>query len=74
MGERTLTCGLLMNESGGYDVCVMPHWDLDASMIESFDEAGDAFGRHAQISIALRADGWVLADRASHAVRQRAQL
>ncbi len=66
-GARTLTCGLIVNEDGGFDVCVMPHWNLDASTIESFDAAGPAFGRHAQIAMDLRGNGWTLADHGTHA-------
>jgi hypothetical protein len=43
-GGRSLTCGLLANETGGYDVCVMPHWNLDAFTIEEFD------GSHAALA------------------------
>ena len=67
-GGRTLTCGLSANDTGGYDVSVMPHWNIDASTIEAFEDAGDAFGRHAQIAMALRGSGWTVADHASHAV------
>ena len=67
-GGRTLTCGLIANDTGGYDVSVMPHWNIDASTIESFDEAGPAFGRHAQIAMDLRGSGWTLADHGTHAV------
>ncbi len=60
---RSLTCALIAND-GAFDVCVLPHWDLDAATLESFDDAGRAFGRHAQIAMMLRSDGWKLIDHA----------
>lgn len=66
-GQRTLTCGLLANDDGGYDVCVMPHWNIEESTIEAFEDAGEAFGRHAQIAMTLRGNGWTLADHGTNA-------
>jgi hypothetical protein len=54
---RSLTCALIANDVGGFDVCVLPHWDLDASTLEMFDDAGSAFGRHAQIAMLLETTG-----------------
>lgn len=73
-GQRWLTCSLLLNDSGGYDVCVMPHWNFELSTIEPYNSAGDAFGRHAQIAMSLRGNGWTLVDHAAKRARDSAPL
>ena len=59
-GDRSLTCALNANAVGDYDVCVLPHWNLSGSTIETFDNGADAFGRHAQIAMMLRSHGWTV--------------
>ncbi len=53
-----MTCVLNANAVGDYEVCVLPHWKISASKIESFENVADAFERHAQIAITLRSAGW----------------
>lgn len=71
-GHRSLTCSLTANERDGYDVCVMPHWNFALSTIEPYDHAADAFGRHAQIAMALRGNGWTLVDHGATRPRNAA--
>lgn len=58
-----LTCELDANDTGGYDVCLVPHWDVSAAAIERFDAATSALERHAELARYLRDDGWKLATR-----------
>jgi hypothetical protein len=55
---RTVTCEIRANGDGSYDVCVVPHWDVGASTIESYQRPIDALERHAEISWYLHEDGW----------------
>jgi len=65
-GGRYLSCSLIASDDG-YDVCVVPYWNLDASTIQVFEDAAAAFGRHAQIAMALRGNGWALVEQGSAA-------
>ena len=58
-----LTCEIDANATGGYDVCVVPHWDVSSAAIERFDGATSALQRHAELARCLREAGWQLAKR-----------
>lgn len=62
---RALTCELDIRGDRGYDVSVVPHWDVSSSLIERFDAPGGAWLRHAEIARRLRESGWVLTDHVS---------
>jgi hypothetical protein len=65
-GSKSITCQLENNVAGSsYDVCVVPHWDVAATVIEGASTSLDGLRRHAQIARELRAAGWAL-DRRSH--------
>ena len=61
--DAVLTCELATNREGGYDVCLVPHWDVTAAAVEQFDAAVSALRRHAELVRVLRASGWDLASR-----------
>jgi hypothetical protein len=60
-----ITCGVDMNEANRCDVSVIPHWDLASCAVEHFDSPMAAIARHAELSLALREEGWVVTDRVS---------
>ena len=69
-GGHAMTCSVDMVGNGSaYDVCVLPHWDLSASLIARFNDAATAFERHAEISLFLRQSGWTVAQHSPrHAI------
>jgi len=56
---HAITCEIDANKDRAYDVCVVPHWDVSASVIERFDTEYQAFERHAEVVRHLREAGWV---------------
>jgi hypothetical protein len=61
-GDRHLTCRVdAVTDIAEYDVATVPHWDLNAAFIETFDAAGAALRRHADIAAHLREAGWTVA-------------
>lgn len=54
-----LTCEIMTNGSGSYDVCVITHWHLALSVIEAYDTPASALYRHAELVSDLRKVGWV---------------
>ena len=65
-----LTCELDADPRGGFEVSVIPHWNVSSAAIEHFDGARDAFRRHAELARYLRETGWHLENRRQrHAVR-----
>jgi len=60
-GRRVLTCEILATDRGGFDVVVVPLWDINAAVIEPYDRAADAMRRHAEIAAAFRQAGWAVA-------------
>ena len=58
-----VTCELDTNPAGGYEVCVVPHWNVASAAIERFDAAVTALERHAELARYLRDTGWHLARR-----------
>jgi len=59
----SLTCEINANTTGGYDVCVVPHWDVSLAAIERFDGVTSALQRHAELAQCLREAGWQLSRR-----------
>jgi hypothetical protein len=57
-----LTCELDATASG-YEVCVVPHWNVASAAIERFDASVTALERHAELAQYLRDTGWHLARR-----------
>ena len=70
--DAVLTCELATNTAGGYDVCLVPHWDVAAAAIERFDAAVSALRRHAELVALLRENGWELESRGRRAFRRAA--
>jgi hypothetical protein len=63
-GENALTCAVDASDGrSGYDVCVVPHWDVESAMIEPADSTISALRRHAEIACALRDAGWSVVNR-----------
>ena len=56
-GTRVLTCEI-RSFGKTYDVSVVPHWDVSASVIESFERPASALRRHAEIASDFRQAGW----------------
>ena len=54
----SITCQIDMTERRKFEVCVVPHWDVSASVIEEFDAVSRAVTRHAEIARRLRDAGW----------------
>lgn len=61
--HAALTCEVDANAAGGYEVSVVPHWNVASAAIERFDAATTALERHAEVSEYLRETGWHLARR-----------
>ena len=57
-----MTCEIDALDDRSYDVSVVPHWNISATVVEHFDLALSAMERHASIARRLRADGWVVID------------
>jgi hypothetical protein len=61
-GSRHLTCLVdALPDIAEYDVATVPHWDLNASTVETFDAPSAALHRHADIAAHLREAGWTVA-------------
>ena len=54
-----LTCEIVVNGPGSYDVCVIPHWDVGSSVVEGFERPSVAICRHADLVSHFREDGWM---------------
>ncbi len=63
-GGRAVTCEIDARDDRGYEVAVIPHWDVSGAQVEQFDDALGAMERHASIARSLRAGGWVVIDHA----------
>jgi hypothetical protein len=62
-GANAITCELDARDDRSYEVCVVPHWDPSATVIEHFETPMLAVERHADIAKRLRENGWVVIDR-----------
>ena len=58
--------------TNSFDVCVVPHWDVSSSVIETFNSACSALERHAEISLQLRETGWVVSRNSDSATSELA--
>jgi hypothetical protein len=57
-GTKTLTCEVRVFGKQTYNVCVVPHWDVSSSVVETFKRPGVALRRHAEIASDFREAGW----------------
>lgn len=64
-GSRALTCEVRATDRGGFDVCVVPLWDVHAAVVEPYATAGAALRRHAEIAAAFRQGGWAVTRQTS---------
>jgi hypothetical protein len=55
---QVLTCEIRVDGSQSYDVCVVPHWNVDQSSVEHYRRASAALGRHAELAWYLGETGW----------------
>jgi hypothetical protein len=60
---KTITCEVDVLGAGSYDVSLVPHWDVSASIVQRFDAPHGALLRHADIARQLRDGGWMMVDR-----------
>lgn len=61
-GEEAITCQIDRTlADGSYAVSVVPHQNLTAAAIETYDASIPAFQRHAAIVSELRQTGWKMA-------------
>jgi hypothetical protein len=61
-GANAITCELDARDDRSYEVCVVPHWDPTAAVIERFATPEPALLRHADIAKRLRENGWIVID------------
>jgi len=67
-GADSLTCAIETAASRtSYDVCILPHWNLEVASVEPFPAAKNAMRRHAEIASRLRQAGWVAEYGSTHA-------
>jgi hypothetical protein len=59
----TLTCEVDANRQG-WEIFVVPHWNVGASTIERFPTMLRALERQAEIAYELREAGWTVVDHA----------
>jgi len=67
-GANAITCELDARDDRSFEVCVVPHWDPSAAVIERFRTPMLAVERHADIARRLRENGWIVID---HVVPRR---
>jgi hypothetical protein len=60
--NRAITCEVEADRTHSFEVSLVPHWNVSASVIERFDAVHHAFLRHAEMARRLREAGWVRAD------------
>jgi hypothetical protein len=61
-GANAVTCQIDRTQTdGSYTVSVVPHQDLTAAAIETYESSVPAFRRHAAIVSDLRRAGWKMA-------------
>ena len=59
---NSITCQLDVRSDWSYELCVVPHGDPSAAVIERFDAPTPALLRQAEITQHLRASGWTVID------------
>ncbi len=60
---QALSCGVFAHSSGTFSVHLVPLWDCDLAIVETFDDVSDAFERQVEIAQYLRECGWLIAQR-----------
>lgn len=58
--DRFVTCELDATPRGQYEVCVIPHWNVQASVVEDRPDVMTAVERHAQLARRFREAGWTV--------------
>jgi hypothetical protein len=62
---QMFTCEVRANREHSYDLCIVPHWDIDATVIEPYSRCAEALQRHAEVAASFRDAGWArLCERA----------
>lgn len=64
--QQVLSCEIAINGSQHYDVCVVPHWDVNAAAVEPYDRPATALRRHAELAWYFREAGWKLVREQTH--------
>jgi hypothetical protein len=59
---RALSCSVWTRTDLTCAVHIVPLWESDAEVIETFSRPKDALRRHAEIASNLREAGWLLAE------------
>jgi hypothetical protein len=57
---NSITSQLDVRSDWSYELCVVPHWDPSAALIERFDAPTPALLRQAEVARQLRANGWTV--------------
>lgn len=60
--RNSITCQLDARSDWSYELCVVPHGDPSAAVIERFDAPTPALLRHAEVTDRLRQDGRTVID------------
>ena len=55
-----ITCQLDVRGDHRYELCVVPHWDPAAAVIERFSAPTAALLRHAEVASLFREQGWMV--------------
>jgi hypothetical protein len=58
--KNSITCQLDVRSDWSYELCVVPHWDPSAALIERFSAPTPALLRQAEVTQCLREQGWVV--------------
>lgn len=64
---KSITCQLEARAHHSYELCILPHWNPSAAVIEHFDASLPAMMRHAQLARDLREAGWIVIDHVAAA-------
>ena len=63
-GDYAVTCQINpTNGRRGYEVCVVPHWNVSETSIEVVTTPAQALQRHAEIAMRMRDAGWSVTAR-----------
>ena len=70
--SETITCEVDAATDHHFEACLVPHWNVSASVVQPFDSLMSALWWHAEAARRLRESGWTLVDHvpghiASHA-------
>jgi hypothetical protein len=59
--DRAITREVDTDRTHAFEVSLVPHWDVSASVVERFDAVHHALLRHAEVARRLREAGWIRA-------------